>query len=134
VVIQIDSKNIEETNGGVTYLFYVSGHNQDISKPKYFTTLTADIRYHKGLTANEKILYSEIVVLSKKEGYCWASNRFLARLYGVTPETVSKWISNLKRENLIRIEIDKSAGNRRKLWIVDPIKNNTDTSSEENYG
>ncbi len=58
MVGQIDSKNIEETNGGVTYLFYVSGRNQDIPKPKYFTTLTADIRYHKRLTANEKILYS----------------------------------------------------------------------------
>jgi transposase-like protein len=134
VVGQIDSRNIEEVNGGVKHLFYVSGRSQDIPKPEYFTTLTADIRYHKRLTANEKILYSEIVVLSKKEGYCWASNRFLARLYNVTQETISKWISTLKKENLIRIEIDKSAGNRRKVWIVDPIKENADIPTEENNG
>ena len=129
VVGQIDSKNIEENDGEIMYLFYLNDHNQDIPKPKYFTTLTADIRYHKGLTANEKILYSEIDVLCHKEGYCWANNRFLARLYDVTPETISKWISALQKENLIRVEIDKSAGNRRKIWIVDPIKDNMDTPS-----
>jgi hypothetical protein len=134
VVGKIDSKNIEETNGGITYLFYLNDNNKDIPKPKYFTTLTADIRYHKRLTANEKILYSEIDVLCRKEGYCWANNRFLARLYDVMPETISKWISALQKENLIKVEIDKTAGKRRRIWIVDPIKDNVDTASEENNG
>ncbi len=59
----------------------------------------------------------------------WANNRFLAILYDVTQETISKWISTLKKENLIRIEIDKSAGNRRKILIIHPIDDNVDTPS-----
>jgi transposase-like protein len=72
---------------------------------------------------------SEIALLSNKEGYYWANKRFLARLYGVTPETISKWISTLKKENLIRVELDKSGGNQRKIWIVEPINDNVDTPS-----
>ena len=55
----------------------------------------ADVRYDKDLRPNEKLLYGEITALSDKHGYCWATNRYFAELYEVTPKCVSKWINHL---------------------------------------
>ena len=35
-------------------------------KPTYYTTLPWQVRYDNSLTANEKILFSELLLLSKK--------------------------------------------------------------------
>jgi len=38
--------------------------------PNYYSILPANVRYDKKLTPFEKILYSEIVALTNKDGYC----------------------------------------------------------------
>ena len=63
--------------------------------PTYFAIIPADVRYDKDLRPNEKLLYGEITALSDKHGYCWATNRYFAELYEVTPKCVSKWINHL---------------------------------------
>lgn len=74
-------------------------------KPTYYAVLTADVRYSTKLKANEKLLFAEITALSQKDGTCWASNKYFADLYGVSRETVSRWISNLTNENFVTINI-----------------------------
>ncbi|KWZ77961.1 conserved phage C-terminal domain-containing protein [Anaerococcus tetradius] len=105
--------------------------------PTYYTVLSASIRYDKRLKASEKILFSEIAFLSQKKGYCYASNRYLAKLYGVSKDTISKRIQNLKKcEYIDPKTIYKDDGKtveERKIFIKDlvvpPIDENVYTLS-----
>ena len=73
-------------------------------KSTYYTILPADVRYDKNLKANEKLIYSELVLLAQEKGYCWATNAYFADLYEVSKITVSNWISNLEAFGYIRLE------------------------------
>lgn len=68
---------------------------EEINKPSYYTVMPAVVRYDDRLKANEKILYSEIVTLASKNGYCYASNKYLAEIYGVSIVSISNWINRL---------------------------------------
>lgn len=72
-------------------------------KPNYYAVIPANVRYDKNLKANEKILYGEISSLLDKTGTCYASNTYFARLYKVDPSSISKWISNLEKNNYLEI-------------------------------
>jgi hypothetical protein len=61
----------------------------------YYGMLRANVRYDRRLKPMEKIMYTEITCLSNKYGYCYAMNKYFTELYGVSKETVSRWISNL---------------------------------------
>lgn len=93
--------------------------------PNYYTVLPANIRYDKRLKANEKILFSEIAFLSQKAGYCYASNRHLAKLYGVSKVIVSRWVNNLIDLGYLKSEPEYLEDTkyiiRRKLYITNDI-------------
>lgn len=73
--------------------------------PNYFSVLPATVRYDKRLgKPNAKILYSEITALSTKDGYCYASNSYFAKLYDVDSTTISKWISLLVKYGYLERE------------------------------
>lgn len=74
-------------------------------QPNYYAIIPANVRYDKGLRANEKLLYGEITALSNATGECWASNNYFADLYQVTPQAVSGWIRDLKNKGYIDVEI-----------------------------
>lgn len=98
-------------------------------QPNYYAILTADVRYNKDLSANAKLLFAEITALSQKEGYCWASNQYFADLYGVDKDTVSRWVGELVKHSYIKIEVNREAGNIRKIYLlnVNPIPKNEDS-------
>lgn len=73
-------------------------------KPSYYAVLTANVRYDNRLKPNEKLLYAEITALTSKSGECWASNSYFAELYDVSKDTISRWISDLKKYNYINID------------------------------
>lgn len=73
-------------------------------KPSYYAIIPANVRYDKNLKANEKLMYGEITALSKKNGICYASNNYFAKLYDVTPQAISSWLLNLKNNNYISIK------------------------------
>ena len=58
----------------------------------YYSVIPATVLYNKELKANEKLLYAIITSLACKEGYCFASNEYLAEKLGVNRKTVSSWI------------------------------------------
>ena len=72
----------------------------------YYTILPAKIRYDQNLPANAKILYSELVALCSDQGFCWASNGYFAKLYGVDKATVSRWVSKLHKFGYIFFKSD----------------------------
>ena len=79
--------------------------------PNYYSILIPEIRYNKELSDKEKLLYSEITALSNKNGYCFASNKYFAELYDVTPIWISKCINHLKELGFIDIELIKNEDN-----------------------
>lgn len=79
-----------------------------MEKPNYYSILPAEVRYNNNLTANEKLLYSEITALTGKTGECWASNEYFATLYNVTIRSIQRMISDLKKEQLIEIQLIKN--------------------------
>ena len=82
--------------------------------------MPAYVRYDKDLKPNEKLLYSEITALSNKFGYCTASNNYFAPLYGVSKETVSRWISHLKKKGYIQVKVIRAADKtvqQRRIYV-----------------
>ncbi len=88
----------------------------------YYSIIPATILYNRDLKANQKILYAVITSLSNKEGYCFASNKYLAGKLNVGANTVSSWITDLRRKNLIQVELirnDKQEIIQRRIYIKD---------------
>ena len=86
-----------------------------MKKPTYHTNLPPHVRFDEELSANAKLLYAEVKALCDQQGYCWASNHYLATLYGVQAKVVSRWIHQLRQREYIRIEVTQ--GNQRKIFV-----------------
>lgn len=75
------------------------------------------------------MLYAIITSLACKEGYCFASNKYLAEKLDVNPKTISSWICDLKNKNFIVVELIRNKNNQiiqRKIYINDvpyPLNN-----------
>ena len=103
-----------------------------MEKPNYYAIIPANVRYDPKLKANEKLLYGEITALSNKEGFCWSGNSYFAKLFDVTKQTVSKWVSNLEKNGYLKREVIRGEDNtviKRKLY---PINQNINTPINEN--
>ena len=70
--------------------------------PNYQVNIPAAVRFDRQLSAHAKFLYGEIKALCDKEGYCWASNRYLAALYSVDKKVISRWVKQLESTNMYR--------------------------------
>lgn len=97
-----------------------------MNKPGFFAVIPASVRYDEDLTANAKLLYGEITALCNQTGQCWASNEYFSELYGVSKETISRWISGLKRNGHIDVKIDKKQGNNRSIYLLTKTSNPID--------
>lgn len=71
--------------------------------PNYYAIIPANVRYDNNLRDAEKLMYGEITTLTMKNGECWASNNYFAKLYKVTPQAVSKWLKDLEKYGYIKI-------------------------------
>ena len=65
-----------------------------MESPNYYAIIPARVRYSNKLKPSAKLLYGEIVALSNKHGFCYATNNYFAKLYGVSKNTISRWISD----------------------------------------
>ena len=90
-----------------------------MSQPNFYAIIPASVRYNETLVPNAKLLYGEITAMCNTEGFCWADNTYFAGLYDVSMYTISRWISQLEKCGFIKSEVNKIAGNTRKIFIVD---------------
>jgi hypothetical protein len=96
-----------------------------IDKPSYYGIIPATIRYDSNLSNSQKIFFSEITALSNKDGYCWASNSYFAKLYNVDSSTISRWVKGLADNNYISVKYEKDGKQVKKRIIiprVDPMQ------------
>ena len=73
--------------------------------PNYFAIIPAEVRYDVELKDKAKLLYGEIVALSDKNGYCYASNKYFSELYNISITSVSLLIKNLIEKGYLESEI-----------------------------
>lgn len=93
-------------------------------EPTYYAVIPANVRYDTSLTPNAKLVFGEITALSNKKGYCWATNSYFAKLYDVSKEQASRWISQLKDRGHINVSIIRDPKTKqvmeRRITIVSP--------------
>jgi len=89
-----------------------------MNQQSYYAVIPANVRYSKEVSDGAKLLYGEITALSNQNGYCWATNKYFADLYGKSSDTVSRWISELSAAGFIVTLVDSSAANSRKIWLA----------------
>lgn len=88
-------------------------------KPNYYAVIPADVRYDLNLTDKAKLLYGEITALTKKNGYCYASNKYFSEIYSVSITTIKRLMKQLEDNNYIKREYTYRAGTKEILnrWI-----------------
>lgn len=70
-----------------------------------FLIIPYSILVIENLKPSEKLTLVEIISLSKKLGYCFASNRSIAKRIGVEGRTVSKAVTALKNQGYIESKV-----------------------------
>ncbi len=98
--------------------------SSEIAKPSYWAVLPAAVRYDPQLPAGAKLIYAEISALTDRTGYCYASNAYFQKLYGISEPTVQRYLRALKAAGCIRIQDGDGGSGRRKIFAgVNPLKN-----------
>ena len=82
----------------------------EANKAGFYMVIPADVWKDQDLPANAKLLYGGISALICSDGYCFASNEYLAETFDMTHETIARLITKLEKAGHIRrvIERDKT--------------------------
>lgn len=80
--------------------------------PSYYAIIPANVRYDQNLPGKAILLYGEITALCNQKGYCWASNDYFAKLYGVNSKSIQRWIKNLEDQGYISREVFYKKGTK----------------------
>jgi len=116
-------------------------------KRSYYAIIPANVRYDANLVPNAKLLYGEITALCNDKGYCWATNKYFADLYGVSDRSIRQWISVLEKRGYIRTETTYNEGGSKRYITISkyapassppeenfhPSGRNLPTPPEENF-
>lgn len=108
-----------------------------MENPSYYAILPAKVRYDKKLKANSKIIYSEITSLSNKNGECWASNGYFAKLYGVDSSTVSRWVNDLEEHGYITLKYiykENSEAVDKRIIVLNEVLQNCNRVLQKDQG
>lgn len=86
---------------------------------EYYINIPSKVLHNKNLKPNSKILYGEIARLSQKDGYCYASNKYLGELLDIKEKSVSRLLKELKESGLVKSEeIIEHGLTKRYLYII----------------
>jgi hypothetical protein len=94
---------------------------EDYSEPQelgYDCFIPGYVR-HSGLDDSTMVLFGDIRSLTKKKGYCYATNDFLAKIHNVDERTISKRINLLVKAGFLQAEmINTPRGTVRRLYLA----------------
>lgn len=93
---------------------------------RYYSIVNKDYMSSNGLNSLDKLLLIHITALCYKEGYCYATNRFFAEIYGYDRKTISRAISKLVDKKIIdsRLEYNNMNLSKRYLSLHIPVWTN----------
>ena len=94
----------------------------EIEKPGYWAVIPASVRYDEVIPPNAKLLYAEISALTGADGYCWATNEYFQKNFGLAERTVQRLLRSLEDAGYIKVEDGDSK--KRKIYAgVNPLRN-----------
>lgn len=64
------------------------------------------------LNLASRVLYAEVLAMSIKYGYCWASNHHFAQVLGISERTATRSISELIERGYVTVENPNSQGRK----------------------
>ena len=70
----------------------------------YYSIIPMQVLLDKKLTDREKIIYAELTSLDSKKGYAWVSNGYLAKLFDMNSNSVSRCLTHLQERGYIKCE------------------------------
>lgn len=82
---------------------------------KEFLIIPLEIYQNHQLSSVSKILFGKILSLSNKDGYCYASNKYLADSLSLSTRTIIRYIKELKDEGII--DCKSLRGKKRHIYI-----------------
>jgi hypothetical protein len=100
---------------------------------KHITSLINTVCKHTELSSTDKLLFTKILGLAKSNGYCYATNRYLSELIGITPRSIRRSILNLCNHNFISSVIG-SRQNSRKIYILNQDEMPENTTGQDVRG
>lgn len=91
-----------------------------ISKTFKFVQIPIDIIIDETIPPLARLLYGEILVLSNKDGYCFATNQYLGQINKVDSRTIRRLIHTLEDKNYIKVVVNNKLPNsmKRKIFII----------------
>lgn len=91
-----------------------------VSKTFKFIQIPIEIIMDETIPPLARLLYGEILVLSNKDGYCFATNKYLGQINNVDGRTIRRLLHILETKNYIKVIVDKKLPNsmKRKIFIV----------------
>ncbi|MCM8808218.1 MAG: helix-turn-helix domain-containing protein [Candidatus Omnitrophica bacterium] len=114
-------KDLKEKDKIVEYLIKKGIYSFEQLKELFessYILIPFELLKRKDLSLTEKILCAELVSLSRKNGYCYATNEYLGEKIGLSRRNISRILKKLKEKKIIKIELIKnSEGTFRKIWI-----------------
>ena len=105
--------------------------------PNFYCIIPLHIICCDELEPNAKLLYAVISSLTKKEGYCFASNQYLANVFKVTERAIQQWLESLKGKGFLVIDLEKKGmiTKRKITQKISPIisidNNNKDVNKQQ---
>lgn len=72
-----------------------------------FIVIPTEVLCDTELSLGAKLLYGVVVTLTKKEGYCFAGNSYIAKILNVSADTISRWFSELVKTGYVNVEYKK---------------------------
>lgn len=83
----------------------------------YYAVIPGEVLFCRELTHGAKVLYGMLTSLCDREGYCWATNDYLAEVFDLSESTVTRWLSQLERLGFIRSEmVTTPKGSERRIY------------------
>jgi hypothetical protein len=80
---------------------------KELLEPNFYAVIPISILEKKTISANAKLLYAEIMALSKKSGKCFATNEYLAERLGISKRTIPSLLKELRDDLLIQVSIKR---------------------------
>lgn len=88
--------------------------------PAYFAVITGPVLDDRVLSDSAKLLYGRITSMADREGFCWATNKFLSELTGYGERTISRLVAQLEERGHIwteQVPALRAGGHERRIYI-----------------
>ena len=97
---------------------YKAGVSDGRNESPLFAIIPVSILENSELSANAKLLYGEIMALSKRSGKCYATNAHLAKMLSLSDRSIPQLLKELSGIGLVIIDIKRSSkGTYRDIMV-----------------